>query len=211
MSTNIILLRHGESEGNRLGVFQGQSDWKLTERGYRQAELNADFLERYNIDKIYSSDLTRAFETANTVAKRKGMTVEKNRNFREIYAGKWEGMEFEKIVEVYAKDYSVWLEDIGNAHCTDGESVAELQKRVLGEFERIAAIHKGKTVLVCTHGAPIRVLKCAFLGKSLDYAKEIAWAPNASLTAIDADKKTIISDGYSEYLGELVTSFNGRI
>lgn len=209
--TEIILIRHGESMGNRKKVFLGHTDWDLTEKGYKQAELTAKYIDKYNIDVIYASDLKRAYNTAAAVAKRRGMEIIKTKEFREIYAGEWEGREYKDINENYPKDRYIWDNDIGNARCTGGESVRELQERVVREFNRIANLHKGKTVLIGTHATPIRVLKCFLLGKDIKYTKEIPWSVNASVTVVDAESKRIILDGYSEHLGELLVEPSSKM
>lgn len=211
MSTRIILVRHGESLGNVKSIFLGQTDWDLTERGYQQAELTADYLENYDIDVCYASSLKRAYNTAKVIAERHSLEIIESKPFREIYAGKWEAMLFDDINEKYAKDYAVWKTDIGNARCTDGESVKELQERVVAEYNRLAEVHQGKTVLIGTHATPIRLLKCRLLGRQIDYAKNISWTPNASVTVIDADSGKILIDGYAEHLGGLCTKFNGKV
>ncbi len=211
MSTKIILVRHGESLGNCKNTFLGQTDWDLTERGYRQAELTAEYLKDYGIDAFYASDLMRAYNTAEAVAKRYGAEVIKTEAFREIFAGEWEACPFDELNEKFAGDYHIWRNDIGNARCTGGESVRELQVRVLAEYRRIAEKHRGKTILIGTHATPIRVLKCHFLGETVEYAREIAWAPNASVTITDADDEKIILDGYADHLGEIATKFNGKV
>ena len=204
--TRIILIRHGESLGNIKKIFLGHTDWDLTERGYEQAKRMAEYIDNYGVDVIYASDLKRAYNTANEVAKRRNMNIIKTKEFREIFAGLWEGRSYAELDEKYPEERRKWGADIGNAVCTDGESVKELQERVVNEFYRIAEENKGKTVLIGTHATPIRMIKCHVLGKKTEDAKDIPWAPNASATIIDVEKNEIILDGYSEYLGELLVA-----
>lgn len=211
MATRIILVRHGQSLGNLEKRFLGHTDWDLTELGYKQAELTAEYLKDEKIDAIYASDLKRAFNTANAVAKSRNMEIIKSRNFREIFAGDWEAETFDGLCEKYPEEYGCWRFDIGNARCTGGESVAELQERVLSEFRRIASLHKGQTVLVGTHATPIRVLKCKFTGVDIRDAKNVPWSPNASITIVDADKEEIIVDGYNGHLGDLATALPSNV
>lgn len=90
--TKIILIRHGESEANSLGVIAGWRDYRLTALGLAQAEETAAHLADEKIDLICSSDLIRAYETAEANAKRRCMTVYAYPELRETYCGDWEGI-----------------------------------------------------------------------------------------------------------------------
>lgn len=203
----IILERHGQSEGNLTDSFLGHTDLPLTELGHKQVECTAEYLKNEHIDAMYSSDLIRAFQTGQALAKLKGMELIPSRELREVYAGKWEGMSFEKIYEQYPPDYEIWLNDIGHARCTGGESAEELDARICAEVFRLASVYAGKTVFISTHATPIRVLITRAIGYSLDRMKEVEWVPNASVTVIGAEngKLRLIKSTYSEHLGELIT------
>ena len=84
MKTTVIMVRHGESESNKKNVFTGQQNTPLTELGIKQAALAAEALKNVHIDKIYASDLTRAYNTGLPIAKSHGLEIEKNENLREI-------------------------------------------------------------------------------------------------------------------------------
>ena len=209
--TKIILIRHGESLGNIQKIFLGHTDWDLTERGYEQAKKMARYIDNFDIDVIYASDLKRAYNTAKEVAKRRNMDIIKTKEFREIFAGEWEGKSYAELDEKYPEARKCWGEDIGNAVCTGGESVKELQNRVVKEFYRIAEENKGKTILIGTHATPIRMIKCHVLGKKTEEAKDIPWALNASATIIDVEKNEIILDGYAEYLGDFLVAPSAKM
>ncbi len=182
MSTNIYLIRHGESEGNKRRAFLGHTDLDLTETGHIQAQNTAEFLKDVCADVIYSSDLKRAYSTALHTAEMKNLDIIKSKNLREIYAGDWENGLFCDLEKNFNESYSVWLTNIGKAKCDGGESVAELQLRIVDEISRIAAENDGKTVLIFTHATPIRVFKAFCDGRALDEIKDIPWATNASVT-----------------------------
>ncbi len=199
----LILIRHGESRGNKNHIFLGHTDLDLTERGYRQAKLTADYIEKtYDIDVIYSSDLQRAYHTVEEYAKRKNLDIIKDRNLREIYAGAWEALPYEEIDAKYHDAYNTWHHDIGHAVCTDGESVAELQKRIVAEIFKIRNENPEKNILIGTHATPIRVLRDYLTGGSLAQMKDIPWVPNASVTVIDSDSMKLLTEGYADHLGE---------
>lgn len=206
--TTLILIRHGESEANRQGIFAGQVDPDLQDKGLEQAKLTAEYIkENYKIDKIYSSDLKRAYNTAKCVATLVDLEIIKEKNLREIYAGKWEGMKFEDLASVYTKDYDVWLNHIGHARCTDGETVKELGKRIMKELEQIAIENDGKTVVVATHATPIRVMQSIIETGSTDKMEEIPWVSNASVTVVEYEngKWEVIEVSKDSHLKELKT------
>ena len=136
--TRIIVVRHGESEGNAKNEFHGQYRSDLTEKGHKQAECTAVYLDAFPIDAIYASDIPRAFSTALHTANRRGLTVTPDEGLREIFAGEWEQMKFDDIAECYPEAYKVWRTDPAHCRCPGGESVAELCERVKAAFARIA-------------------------------------------------------------------------
>ena len=93
----LFLIRHGETAWNVLGKYQGQSDVALSENGIKQAERLAANFPVDTLDRVYTSDLIRAAETAQMVAGRFGIPVKKCRDFRDIDFGDWEGMTYKEI------------------------------------------------------------------------------------------------------------------
>lgn len=187
--TTVIIVRHGQSEGNAKGEFHGQYNSDLTEKGHAQAECTAKYLDRYDIDVIYSSDIRRAHSTALHTAERRGMEVIKSEGMREIKAGKWEQMKFEDIAVEYPDVYKTWFEDISNCRCPEGESVRELAHRVWQTVDKIAAENDGKTVMIATHATPIRALSCLWRGLDISEMQNIRWVPNTSVTVVEYDNK----------------------
>ena len=205
--THLYLIRHGESEGNRVRAFLGHTDLDLSPLGYRQAQKTAEYLSTLSPDAIYASDLLRAYHTAVPTAERLGMTIRRTEGLREIRAGRWEAVPFDELVTRFPESYAVWLQNFGRARCDEGESVLELQARVLAEVTRIAEAHPEETVFLFTHAAPIRVLAGAWEGKSVDEMKEIPWASNASVTHVTYEngRFTLLEYGHDEHLRDLVT------
>lgn len=201
--TKIILIRHGQSEGNLKEEFHGQYNSDLTEKGHAQAECTAEFLDLYKIDRIYASDIRRAFNTAVHTAKRRGLDVTKVPGMREICAGKWEQMKFTDIAEKYPKEYNIWYSDIANAELPDGETVVQMAHRVKEAFDKISVENDGKTVLIATHATPIRALFCFFDGLPLSEMQNIKWVPNASVSVVECDNcggYRVISKGECQHL-----------
>ena len=209
MATRLLLIRHGQSEANYIEVFTGQGNFALTELGRKQAELTGKFLQNEPIDAFYASDLSRAYETAEAAARFHGMTVVKEPGMREIFAGEWESKRFSDLSSLYPAEYGLWMENIGLARPTGGESVAELQDRVRTTLEKIVAAHPGQTVCIGTHATPIRVMMCCWMHKSLSEMKNIPWVPNASVTSVIYEPDLTFHDlhaGIADHLGELRTA-----
>lgn len=204
MATRLILIRHGESEANAEHIFTGQSNaFGLTERGHAQAQAAADHLSGVQIDAVYASDLRRAYDTALHIAKPRGMTVTPDTGFREIFAGEWEGKRFCDLPVMYPDDFGVWMNDIGHAVCTGGESVAELQQRVRRAVEHLVSLYPDKTVCIGTHATPIRVMQCVWQNVPLSGMKDIPWVPNASLTTVVYEPDLSWHDAEIGYAGHL--------
>ncbi len=213
MSTKLIIIRHGQSIGNLNERFLGHTDLDLSEKGYKQAEMTAEFLSNVHIDKIYSSDLIRAYNTVFPVAQSRDLYIIKNKNLREIYAGEWENMTYDYLTKHFPKEYTIWKTDIGNARCNGGESVIELQKRIYTEFEKIAKDNDGNTICIGTHATPIRTFYAACKSINKDDMHKIPWASNASVTTAyyKNGKFEIEEYGYDKHLGELSSKFNSNI
>lgn len=207
--TKILLIRHGESEANLRDVFAGHYNPDLTERGRKQAACTAAFLEEnYTVDAIYSSDLRRACQTAKPIADTFGLPIDPDKEMREIFAGDWEGVPFYGIKYTHPEEFRIWLTDLGNAVCPNGESVAQMSERVYKAVNRIAAENDGKTVVITTHATPIRALQCRFSGKPLTAIQHIPWVSNASVTEIDYENGqfTLVNVGQDAHLAEMRTT-----
>lgn len=214
MSTTLIFVRHGESQGNKLDSFNGSIDHPLTDRGRQQAECTAKYLDRYKIDAIYSSDLSRAYETASFTAKRQKLEIAPSKNLREIYGGKFEGLEYRLLEEKYPVEYGAWRNDMGNCRCPGGESVRELLERVNTEVLQIAKNNIGKTVLIATHAAPIRAMSTVWAKKDITKIRDFDWVTNASVTVVnydDPDNPEVILYDEHAHLADLSTALPSYI
>lgn len=213
MTTTLYLIRHGESLGNIQKIFLGNTDWDLTELGYQQAACTASVFENIHVDAIISSDLLRAYHTACPIAEQKGLPIETEQDFREIFAGKWEGGAFADLEQAYEQDYTVWKTDIGRARPTDGESVLQLHARILSALQRTVAAHEGETVVITTHATPIRVLCTGFSGLPIEETAKTPWVSNASVTKIVCEDGTFrveYTDKH-DHLGDLSTRLPANV
>ena len=187
--TTIIFIRHGQSEANLGRVFAGHFDAPLSSLGHEQAKKTAGAVaSKFHIDKIYASDLSRAYDTGKYLAELLNIEIIPDKNFREIFAGKWEGQRVEYIIEKYAEDFGVWKSDIGNSRPTDGESMRELGERIFARVKEVVAENEGKSVVVATHAAAIRSLMAMCTGEDfLVKMKEIPFVSNASYSVLVAE------------------------
>lgn len=211
--TRLLFIRHGQSEANARRVFAGHYNIDLTDLGKKQAERTAEFImDNYKVDKVYSSDLIRAYKTGRAVAKKLGIKVIADKGMREIKAGDWEGKDFEYLFETF-EDYRHWREDIGTSRCTNGESVAEIYERVYNTVCKIAEQNEGKTVVIATHATPIRVLELRISGHDFTYMKNIPWVPNASVSEViyENGKLSAVKMAQNKHLEDLVSTLPANV
>jgi len=184
--TRIIMVRHGQSIANKESRFAGHSDFDLSEIGHEQASLAAKYLSAIEKpDVIYSSDLSRAHNTAVPFAKEYGLPINDTEHLREMYAGKWEGEKVSDLIERFNEDMTAWRDDFSNARCTGGESVAELYARVVPAVKDIAKKHLGQTVLMTTHATPIRAIECYSRGWGADRMADVDFVRNSAINIFE--------------------------
>ena len=207
--TKLLIIRHGQSEANLQGIFVGHTDSPLSDLGMRQAEATADYIvNTFHVDAVYASDLQRAFVTGKAVADRLGMPVIPVRGMREIFAGDWETVKFDILSTQYGEPYQIWLKNIGLAQTPNGESIAQLQSRVVAALRAIAEENDGKTVAVATHATSIRTFMHHCSGLPLEEMKNTSWVSNASVTVAEYENGvfTIVTPGYDAHLGDMRTA-----
>jgi probable phosphoglycerate mutase len=159
MTTTVYLIRHGETDWNLAGRWQGHADVPLNEVGYRQARIVARRLAREAVqfDAIYSSDLARAFQTAWEIGAAVKIPVQLLPNLREIDLGTWSGLTYDEIKVTHPTEIAL-LEQGQDIPRGGGESLSALRKRVVEAVEAIANHHGGGTLGLVTHGGCIRML-----------------------------------------------------
>ena len=208
--TTLIVVRHGQSQSNLEQVFTGQGNTELTETGYAQAEATAAYLDRYRIDRIYASDLSRAMQTAAPTAKHQGLQIIPDPQLREICAGLWEAQPYVELMQRFPESYDLWLHDIGHAHPDGGESTLELAARVSAEVDRLIAENRGRCIAIFTHATPVRMLACQWMDIPLEKAAEVPFCTNASISVVEYDddgQHHLRYYGYNEHQGSLITDF----
>ncbi len=207
MKTTLIVVRHGNSVTNVTNTFAGHLNAELNETGLIQAEMAGKYLENFSIDKIYSSDLKRAYDTALPIAKKHNLEIETKKELRELYAGDWEGKTYLEIEKLYPEEYNLWMNDIGNCAPENGEKISDFFDRIKNAVFDIARENVGKTVCITTHATPIRVLKTISEGKDVFDMTEVSWCANASINIFEFenDKLSLVKYDITEHLGDNVT------
>ncbi len=200
--TRIFLIRHGQSIGNLNQAFLGHTDLDLSEMGYYQAERVGEYLKGIPADRIYSSDLMRAYHTACPAARLQGLPITKKEQLREIFAGEWEGKRFLDLERDYPESYHIWCRNTALAHPDGGEKVTCLAERFSACVKAIAEENEGKTVLIFAHATPIRIMACLWSGRGLKDLEETPWPPNVSVTegAYENGEFSLVSYGYCGFL-----------
>lgn len=152
--TTILLARHGETDWNREGRFQGHADPPLNETGRAQAAELAAELKGVELAGVYSSPLRRAVETAEVVAAEHGLEPVAVDALREVDVGSWQGLRRAEIEARFPEQFARWLDyDQG---WEDGESYEGMGQRAIAVLLELAAAHDGERILAVTHGGPIR-------------------------------------------------------
>lgn len=161
MKTTVLLIRHGETEWNLLGKFQGCTDIALSEEGIKQAEALRERLQG-DFDYIYSSPLMRANETAKIIASGYDKEVEVVQDIREINFGEWEGLTIKGIAEKYPEIFKAWRTDkIEAKFCGGDSSILNASIRAKKCIMDIARKHEGKKIAIVAHGG---IIKAGLIG-----------------------------------------------
>jgi probable phosphoglycerate mutase len=157
MNTRLTLVRHGHTEWNSLGRYQGHAPIPLSEIGRAQAGYLATALAKAApIAALYSSDLLRCCQTAGPIAAALGLEVQLDPRFREIDYGTWQGLTRGEVVELDPENYAAYIADPMKVSIPGGESQQMLAARVLAGLGEVLAAHAGEHVCIVTHGGPIR-------------------------------------------------------
>ncbi|HYE13809.1 MAG TPA: histidine phosphatase family protein [Pyrinomonadaceae bacterium] len=162
--TRVLLVRHGQSQGNAERRFGGHTPTPLSELGRRQAEATAGALSKEGVTAVYSSDLLRAVQTAEPLASASGLEVRRCAAFRERSVGRMEGLTFEEAAERFPDEYAALLRRDFEHVLDGGESYRQLLDRSAAELDRAIEEHRGGTVVVFSHTGTICILALHLLG-----------------------------------------------
>jgi alpha-ribazole phosphatase len=160
--THLILIRHGETDWNAEGRYQGQIDIPLNKRGREQAAQLAQALSDAHLAAIYASDLARASETAEVLARAAGLQVQVDPRLREINQGRWEGRLFSEIRAEYPEELRRRRDDLLAFAPPGGEVVRQVKERVLAAIADIVRRHPAQSVAIVSHGLALALVRAYY-------------------------------------------------
>jgi len=205
----LILIRHGLTDYNAEGRIQGQLDTALTPQGHAQAKMAADYVvKHYNIDAIYSSDLSRTMDTAAPLAELTGLPVTPCEQLRELHLGLWQGLLYSEGEARFPETARMRKLNPSLVHYDGGESYPDLAHRAQEAISRIVAENEGKTVAVVSHGGTIRALLCVWHGIPISRVYETPSVPNTAINVVtyDQGKFTIVKEHCTDHLTEIAVA-----
>lgn len=216
--TTIGLIRHGETEWNKLGRWQGHAAIPLNPEGVQQAIMLADYLSRGGlptpepiapgqIAAVYASDLARATTTARIVAERLAIPLRPDVRLREIDLGEWQGLTVEEIRAWDGERFAEVYRDPHNNRRPGGENLRELGDRALAALEDYCEQHKGGAALMVSHGGLIRTLL-----QRIGVLQSDPIVENTSLTLIthDGERWELTAFNRIDHLGQHDTVRGGH-
>ena len=185
----LLLTRHGQTDWNIARRYQGHSNTGLNQTGIQQAEQLARRLSSETIHAIYSSDLSRAVDTANRIQilQQTAKAVATDMRWRELSFGDWEGMTYEEMSAHSPELFDAWMKDSLTVSTPNGETHRQLAERVKSAFDELKAKHKDETVLLVGHSGSMQTLLALLLGVDLSryWQFRISQASLSELTVYD--------------------------
>ncbi|MEW5721334.1 MAG: histidine phosphatase family protein [Chloroflexota bacterium] len=182
--TTLVLIRHGQTDWNVEGRWQGQTDLPLNDRGRQEAQRVAQDLGAFEFAALYSSDLRRALETAQIIGAALGLAVTPERRLREINLGVWQGMLSTDIRARYPDAFRQWHTSPLTVHPPDGEDITALAARVIQAVNEIITRHPGQRIGIVAHELPIAVVRCRAMDVGLERLRSMIPATGASQQVI---------------------------
>ncbi len=187
--TTIYLIRHAMSNGNDGGFYCGQRDIPLSCEGYAQLDFLAARFAKIRLDRVYSSPLMRACETAKAVGRSQRLDITLRYDLMELDAGDFQGRTFDEIDRIYHEEFERYKNDPGSFCAPEGESAAQLRERSTRAMRRIVEENPGGVVAVVSHGDFIRSYTGAALGLPLCELKKVDHSHNTGVMRVDYDEK----------------------
>ncbi len=165
MKTTFILVRHGQTEWNRIERFRGRADVPLNETGLKQAAATGQRVAKeWQVSVIYSSPLSRAVRTAEAIAMHYDLPVLPHPGIIDIDYGDWQGLTPEEVAQRWKDELDLWYHQPQRCRIPNGESLDDLRQRGLNAIRNLAEQHAGKSIVLVGHTVINRVLLLAILG-----------------------------------------------
>ena len=187
----LLLIRHGTTYWNNLFRYQGHTDIELNEEGIEQARAVKNRIAQYQLKAIYSSDLSRAVQTAQIIAAPHKLPVQTYPELREINFGVWEGLTYRDLEQHYPELLKTWLEAPHLLDVPGGETFAQVQERAMKCICEIVRFHPQGNIAVVAHGGTIAALICGLLNEPISGMWKYR-QKNASLTTFLIENKEFI-------------------
>lgn len=196
-TTRVLLIRHGQSQGNAEGRFGGHTQTPLSALGHKQAEATARALSNETFQAIYASDLLRAVQTAEPLARLTGLPINQTDAFRERSVGVMEGLTFEEAAAAHAEQYAALLRRDFEHVILGGESYRQMLDRASKELDEAIERHRGGRIAVFAHTGTICILALHLMGALDAPALRPVWitTANCGITRFD-----LRADGYVRVL-----------
>lgn len=186
--TKIYMVRHCEALGNLKRVFQGASDFDISETGAKQLEFLTERFKNIKLDKVYTSPLIRAKKTALAVIGDKPLEPIDCNGLKELDGGIVEGKPFIETFNSIPGLADTWDNHPEDFAPEGGEPMRSAYERIWNTVKKIAEENTGKTVACATHGGVTRCLLCRLLKGDISLLKEMQWSENTAVTLIEFDE-----------------------
>lgn len=167
--TELVIVRHGETEANRLGIFRGRLDVALNENGRAQARALGEALAAPPIEAVFSSPLARALDTARAVASVHGIEPECDPAFNNIDLGEWQGVEKERVRREQPDAWRLWQTNPDDLEIPGGESLSDVRARAQRRALELVSDFAGSRIVIVTHRSVAKLLAGALLGMESGY------------------------------------------
>ncbi len=160
----LFLVRHGETDWNATEIFRGRFDIELNQRGIEQALLTSKAFDNVPLDVVYSSPLSRAYDTASQIARQHGLQVAIEASLTDIDYGAWQGVSHEQVKNECPGLYQLWNTAPQKVRFEGGESLDDVRKRAADFLGKLAGRHPGQNVVAVSHRVFNKVVLCYILG-----------------------------------------------
>ena len=201
----IYLVRHGETEANKEGRYQGWTETDLTTSGYREAELTGRYLSSLGIDALYCSDLIRAKETARIIGEKCNVEPIVDPLLRELHFGHWEGLNYWEIKEEWAWEMDQWFSDPFSVSPPGGENLNEACRRMQSFAKDLEELESPPSqVVVVSHGGSIRAWLAHLMNEHSDGFWDLKLG-NTSISLVEKEQKGDFRLVYRNFMEHLET------
>jgi len=191
--TKLILVRHALTVDNQNNRLSGHIDSVVSEIGKKQIDKLITYLEKIDIDKIYTTTSSRTKDTVKQISKLKKIDIIEKETLKEISFGDFEGITFDEIRSNHPKQFQDMIDKGYEYKYPNGESLIDSYNRVANEISKIIFDNKDKTILICSHGGTIRNIITYLISNSYEYHWNFK-IDNASITILEVENGFTVID-----------------